>query len=175
MPVAPRLRALRRGCRIEQRERIGGALLRQQVSHEVETRADIVRCGGKRFAQQRLRGLGLAGDAQEGAEIGYRGRVAGPADQRLPHRGLGVLDGALAIARDAVIHPGIGPGRCQAQRGREGLLRPDRLARRQPGFAVSVMGFGAIRRRMARIACRLQSRCNRVVNRHGDPPAPRGR
>ena len=64
------------------------------------------------------------------------GRIGG---ERLAHRRLGVLDRALAIAREPAIDPGVGPMRIQLNRGAEGLFGALRLAERRPGLAIGVM------------------------------------
>ena len=61
------------------------------------------------------------------------------AAERLAQRGLGVLDGALAIARQPVIDPGLGPGGGEPEGGGEGLLGPRRLTHREPRLAIGVV------------------------------------
>ena len=64
------------------------------------------------------------------------GRIGG---ERLPHGDLCVFDGALAIAREAVVDPRVSPMRIQLDCRGEGLLGARRLAHRRPGLAIGVM------------------------------------
>ncbi len=59
--------------------------------------------------------------------------------ERLLHRGLRVLDRALAIAREAVVHPGVSPARFQLDRRGEGLLGARGLVERRKSLAIGVM------------------------------------
>jgi hypothetical protein len=151
-PVAPRARVVRRFHLRQQGQRLGGAVLLQQVGDKIEPRAGIGRIAREAFVQQALGRFDLAGYAQEAAKIGGGRGVAGFGAQGLAHRRLGVLDGAPAIAGDAVIHPGVGPLRRQSQRGGEGLLGARRLVHRHPGLPVGVMRLRQMRRRMACLA-----------------------
>ena len=112
MPMAQRrlVRGQRRS-RVQERERVGRTLLLQQHRDEVEPRAGILGRAGEGVAQQRLAGLGLAGDVHEGAQIGGGRSMARLTEQRLAHRSLGVLDVPLPVAGDTVTDPG------SAQRG----------------------------------------------------------
>ena len=77
------------------------------------------------------------------------GRIGG---ERPPHGDLGVLDRALAIAREPVVDPGVGPARVQLDRGGEGLLGARRLAERRQGLAIGVMRRRKLRRAPAGFA-----------------------
>ena len=68
---------------VEQRQRVGAALLLQQVGGEVQPGGGVARIGRDRLAQQRLGRVRLAGQPQEGAEIGPR-RPCGPGRAAAP-------------------------------------------------------------------------------------------
>ena len=57
--AAPRANRGRRLRPLEQRQRVGGAFVLQEVGGEIEPRADIVRFARDGFAQQLLGRLGL--------------------------------------------------------------------------------------------------------------------
>ena len=64
------------------------------------------------------------------------GRIGG---ERLAHRGLGVLDSALGVAREPVIDPGVGPPRIELNGGGEGLFGARVVAERRKSLAIGVM------------------------------------
>ena len=80
--------------------------------------------------------------------------MAGLGGERPPHRGLGVFDRALAIAREAVIDPGVGPARVQLDGGGEGLFGARGLAERRKSLAIGVMRRRELRRAPAGFARR---------------------
>ena len=82
--------------------------------------------------------------------------MAGRVLERLAHRGLGVLDGALAIARDAVIDPGVGPHRVQPNGFGKGTFGFDRVALGQPCLAIHVVGLRKTRAPLAGFARRVK-------------------
>ena len=132
-------RVARRFGAAEQRQSLGRALLLQQIGRQIEPRADGVRLARDRLAQEPLGRFRFAGDPHEGAEVGESGGVIGIGGERLPHRRLGVLDRALAIAREAVIDPGVGPARIQVNCRGEGLFGARGVADRGPRLAIGVM------------------------------------
>jgi hypothetical protein len=150
MPL--RAHILRRGGRIKQRERLGGAFALEEIGDEVEPRAGVTRLAREGLPQQCLAGIGLPADAHERAEIRSRCGMAGRAGERLAHRRLGVLDIPLPVARDAVIHPGIGPARCKLDCRAECLLRARRLVQREPRLAVDIVGARLVGRPVAGFA-----------------------
>jgi hypothetical protein len=74
------------------------------------------------------------------------------APQRFAHRLLGIIDRALPVAGDAVVDPGVDPGRIELDRRRESLLGARRLAEREPRLAVGVMGPRVLRGAVAGFA-----------------------
>jgi hypothetical protein len=104
MPVAQRADVVGRWRHsAEHCQRFGGAFLQQHVGDEVEPRAGVVRFAVDGVAQQGFGRLQLSGDAQEAAQVGDGGGMIRLNAQRLAHRGLGLLDGALPIAGDALV------------------------------------------------------------------------
>ena len=84
--------------------------------------------------------------------------MAGLRLQGADKSGLGVLDRALAVAREAVIDPGVGEVRAQFHGDGEALLGPRRIAGGHPGLAKSVMGLRAVGLGEAGVARRLKRR-----------------
>ena len=76
--------------------------------------------------------------------------------QRSVHRVLGVADRALRIAREAIVHPSVGPSRTEPSRHGEGLLGAGRFAAGCPGLALGVVRVGEIRRGETGVTGRLQ-------------------
>jgi hypothetical protein len=103
MPVVQRADVVGRWRHFtEQSQRFGGTFLQQHVGDEVAPRAGVARFAGDGVAQQGFGRLQLSGDAQEAAQVGDGGGMTRLNAQRLAHRGLGLLDGALPIAGDAL-------------------------------------------------------------------------
>ena len=102
------VRGQRRG-RVQERERVGRTLLLKQHGDEVQPCTGILGRGREGVAQQRLTGLGLAGDVHEGAQIGGGRSMARLTEQRLAHRSFGVLDVPLPVVGDTVTDPGLSP------------------------------------------------------------------
>ena len=148
VPGRGRRRISRRRA-VEQRQRLGPALLLQEVCGEVELCGGVARIGRHRLAQQRLGRVRIAGETQKGAEVGGGCGVTGIAQQRLAHRQDGVIDRVLPVAGDAPVHPGVGPVRPELQGGGEGLLGAPVLAKCRPGLAVGIVRLGLLRRGMA--------------------------
>ncbi len=159
----------------EQRERLGGALLLQEVGGEIETRAEVRRPALELASQQRLGRLRAAADAQERGQIGRGGGMIGREGEH-PRRGrLGVLDRALPIAREPVVDPGVGPARGEPYRLGEGALGARGLSERGPGLAIGVMG-GRQRRRVVAGLARRDQRGLGVARRQAlDRPGQRRR
>ena len=137
---------------VQERERVGRALLLQEVGGEVEPRADRLRFGGDALAHQFFGRLGFAADPHEGGQVGEGRRVPGVGLQGEAHRRLGVLDRALAVAREAEIDIGVGPARRELDGGPEGLFRAFGLAEGEISLAVGVVGGRKPRRAVAGLA-----------------------
>ncbi len=152
-PMTQSLRVARRFCIFQNRQRLAGALLLQEIGRQIEARPDGARRTLECLPQELLGALRLAADPHEGAQVGERGGM-GPIDgERLAHRSLGVLDHALGVAREPVIDPSVGPPRIELNGGGEGLLGARVIAERRPSLAV-----GVVRRREASArASRLRS------------------
>jgi hypothetical protein len=76
--------------------------------------------------------------------------------QRLAHRGFRILDRTLAVTREAVINPGVGPGWVELKGGGEGLFRAGWLTNREPCLSVRVMRSRQMRRRVAGLTGGMQ-------------------
>ena len=171
LPVPAGARIVLQGRRrrvVEQGERLGTALLEQHVGRKVQPGAGIAWIVLQRRAQQGLGGRGMPRDPQEGAKIGRSGEMSRLVVKSLAHGGLGVVESALAIAGDAVTHPGVGPGRSPLERRREGLLGASRFVQREPGLTVDVMGIGALRRGMTGFAGGMESRPGLALRQQRD-------
>ena len=153
-PVAQSDEIVRRLRALEKRQRLRRALLLEEVGGQIEARADGVRRARDRLLQEPLSRLRLPGDPHEGAQVGERGGMGRIGGERLAHRGLGVLDRALAIAREPVIDPGVGPARIQLNGRGESLLRARGLAERRPSLAIGVVRRRELRRAPAGFARR---------------------
>jgi hypothetical protein len=90
--------------------------------------------------------------AQPRAEIGGGRGMAGLVAQGGAHGGLGDLDIALAVARNAEIEPGIGPVGGEAEAGDEGLFGVLGVADGKPCLTIGVMRLRQVRRRMTGVA-----------------------
>ena len=141
----------------EQRQRVAGALVLQQIRRQVKPRADVSRLADKRRAQQIFRRFGFTADAHERAEIGDCGSVAGAVTKRLTHRGLGFFDGALAVTGNAVIDPGICPQRREPNGLGESALGLAGLAHGQPRLTIDIVSLRHARCAVASVARRAQS------------------
>jgi hypothetical protein len=158
-PVARGVGVAGRGfALVEQRQGLGRPLLLQQAGGEVQPHAGADAFARGCFSEQRFGRFALAGDPHQRPEVGGRDRMAGVAGERLAHRRLGLLDLAGAVAREAEVDPGVGPGRLEPDRGGEGLAGPHRLAGRQPRLAIAVVRRRQLRGRVARLARRPHRR-----------------
>jgi hypothetical protein len=139
----------------QQYEGVLGALLMQQFHCQIEAGANIAGFPRQRLAQHRFGGFRFASNPQDRTEIGGGG-MTWHAAQRMAHRRFGVLGGALAVARDAVIDPGVGPAQRQPDSFCEGAFGVGVLAERRPGLAIRIMRLRPVRRRMTGVARGLQ-------------------
>jgi hypothetical protein len=137
VPGQPRLR--RRLGRVQQIQRFGSSLLLQQAGGEIDPRLGVAGVAVVRFAQQRLGRWRVAGQAQERAQVGGGGAVAGRGGQRAPHRLDGALDVAQTVARQAEIEPRVGELRSEVQGRPKRLFRAVGLPSGQPGATEDVM------------------------------------
>ena len=138
-PMTQSLRVARRFCIFQNRQRLAGALLLQEIGRQIEARPDGARRTLECLPQELLGALQLAADPHEGAQVGERGGMGTIDGERLAHRSLGVLDRALGVAREPVIDPGVGPPRIELNGGGEGLLGARVLAERRKSLAIGVM------------------------------------
>ena len=143
---------------VQQPQRFGRTLFLHRLGGEIEPRAGIVRVACERLAQQLLGRVVTAGQAQEDGQIGRRRGMARPRLQRAHHCALGVLNRALAVAREAQIDPGVGEIRAKSDGGGKRLFGSRRLSGGDPGLTEGVMRLGHVGFGEAGIPCRCERR-----------------
>ena len=126
----------------------------QHIGRKVEPGAGIFRRKFDAPQQQRLLCLGFTGIPHERAEIGSHNWMVRGMEQRPPHGGFGIAERTLAVACDAVIHPGFRVILSQLYCRCESFRRSPRLIQGQPDIPIGIMRFPALWGRTTSLAGR---------------------